>query len=319
MHGMLKPFGALLATALFISTTTANGAEPADSYDIVVYGPTSAGVIAAVQAARMDKSVVIVGPDEHLGGLTSSGLGQTDSGRESAIGGLSHEFYHRIWQHYQDPGAWTYQTRQEYLATDYGARAVNKKSQTMWCFEPSAAEAVFEDFVKEYNIPVFRDEWLDRKTGIKLKDGRIQAITMVSGKTFRGEVFIDATYEGDLMAAAGVSYTVGRESNAQYGEFLNGVQKDENIHNHSFIRKVDPYVVPGDPSSGLVWGVHGEDPGEEGEGIIACRPIVIGCACRMFPRTACRFPSRPVMTKACSSCCFASSRRGTCGSRSIRA
>lgn len=241
-------------------------AKVADSYDIVIYGPTSAGVIAAVQARAMDKSVVIVGPDKHLGGLSSSGLGRTDSGRKAAVGGLSREFYHRVWKHYARDEAWRHQTRADYITNDKGISPEDDGNKTMWNFEPRVAEGIFEEFVKEYQIPVFRDEWLDREAGVTLAGKRITAIRMLSGKTFRGKMFIDATYEGDLMAAAGVKYTVGREANAVYGEFLNGVQKAENKHNHSFVVKVDPYRTPGDPRSGLVWGVHGDDPGEEGSG-----------------------------------------------------
>src|SRR5215204_1400981 len=80
---------------------------PAAEYDIVVYGGTSAGVIAAVQAKKMGKSVVLVSPDKHLGGLSSGGLGFTDTGNKAVIGGLSREFYHRVWKRYQDRSAWT--------------------------------------------------------------------------------------------------------------------------------------------------------------------------------------------------------------------
>ncbi len=99
---------------------------------------------------------------------------------------------------------------------------------------------------------------------MKKEGDRIASITMLSGKTFHGKAFIDATYEGDLMAAAGVSYTVGREANAKYGESLNGVQT-KNSHSHRFVVAVDPYVTPGDPKSGLVWGVHGKGAGTDGE------------------------------------------------------
>jgi hypothetical protein len=238
---------------------------PAD-YDVVVYGGTSAGVSAAVQAARMGKSVVIAGPDQHLGGLSSGGLGWTDSGRKEVIGGIAREFYHRIYRHYQKPEAWKWQKREDYGNRGQGTPAIDGDARTMWIFEPHVAEGVFEDLVAEHDIPVHRDEWLDRESGVEGSDGRIQTITMLSGRRYSGRVFIDATYEGDLMAAAGVSYHVGREANSVYGEETNGVQKDVRHHRHFFADPVSPYVVPGDPASGLVPRVHGDDPGENGEG-----------------------------------------------------
>jgi hypothetical protein len=134
----------------------------------------------------------------------------------------------------------------------------------MWVFEPHVAERLFEAFVKEYDVPVHRDRWLDRKQGVEKQSGRIVAITMLSGETFRGRVFIDATYEGDLMAAAGVGYHVGREANSVYGETLNGVQT-RNARSHQFTNKISPYVVADDPSSGLLPRVHDDGPGREGQ------------------------------------------------------
>ncbi|WP_372726416.1 FAD-dependent oxidoreductase, partial [Novipirellula sp.] len=205
-----------------------------EKYDIVVYGGTSAGVIAAVQAKKMGKSVVIVGPDNHLGGLTSGGLGWTDTGNKSVIGGLSRDFYHRIYKAYERPESWVQQTRQQYGNKGQGTRAIDGDNRTMWIFEPHVAEQVYEDYVREFEIPVDRDEYLDRKSGVTMKEGRIAAIRMLSGKTYAGKMFIDATYEGDLMAAAGVSYHVGRESGSTYGESWNGVQTGVLHHSHHF-------------------------------------------------------------------------------------
>jgi hypothetical protein len=210
--------------------------------------------------------VVLVGPDVHLGGLSSGGLGWTDSGKKEVIGGIAREFYHRVYLHYQEPEAWRWQEREEYGNRGQGTPAIDGDARTMWIFEPHVAEKVFEDFVAEHGIPVHREEWLDRENGVEVAEGRIEAITMSSGQRFRGRAFIDATYEGDLMAAAGVSYHVGREANSVYGETWNGVQKDARHHGHFFPDPVSPYVVPGDPSSGLVPLVHGDDPGENGEG-----------------------------------------------------
>lgn len=239
---------------------------PADeAHDVVVYGGTSAGVMAAVQAKKMGKSVVIVGPDQHLGGLSSGGLGWTDSGKKEIIGGLAREFYHRVWKHYQTDQAWKWQKRGEYGNKGQGAAAIDGARRTMWIFEPHVAEQVFEDLVAEHTIEVHRDQWLDRKDGVEMQDGRILSIKMLSGRTFPGRMFIDATYEGDLLATAGVSYTVGRESNRKYGETLNGVQT-AHARSHQFNNPVDPYLVPGDPSSGLVPRLHDGSPGVDGEG-----------------------------------------------------
>jgi hypothetical protein len=241
----------------------------AAAYDLVVYGGTSAGVIAAVQAARMGKSVVIIGPDRHLGGLSSSGLGFTDTGNKAVIGGLAREFYHRIWRHYQKPGSWRWQKPEEYGNKGQGTPAIDGAARTMWIFEPHAAEQVFEDLVAEHRIPVLRDQWLDRERGVAREGDRIAAISMLSGTTVSGRMFIDATYEGDLMAAAGVEYHVGRESNATYGERRNGVQTGVLHHRHHFgvlPSPISPYRVAGDAASGVLPRISTAPPGRYGDG-----------------------------------------------------
>lgn len=237
------------------------------SADVVIYGGTSAAVTTAVQVAKMKKSVVIVSPDKHLGGLSSSGLGFTDTGDKSVIGGLSREFYHRIYLHYQKPESWKWQKKEEYGNVGQGTPAIDGVNRTMWIFEPHVAEKVFEDFVREYEIKVFRDEWLDGENGVIKKNGKIVSITTLSGQTYQGEVFVDATYEGDLMAAAGVSYHVGREANSTYDEQWNGVQIGVLHHGHNFDdRNISPYIVPNDPASGILPRISNEDPGKTGEG-----------------------------------------------------
>lgn len=258
----------------FVSTEANHASEPSGSLagdsqaaDVVVYGGTSAGVMAAVQAKRMGLSAVIVCPEKHLGGLTSGGLGWTDTGNKAVIGGLAREFYHKIWQHYQDASAWKWQKQSEYGNRGQGASAIDGEMRTMWIFEPHAAEQAFEDFIAEHDIPVHRDQWLDRDSGVSRSDARITAIRMLSGKTFAGRMFIDATYEGDLLAAAGVDYHVGREAGDTYGEKWNGVQTGVLHHRHHFEAvelPISPYVVPGDPASGLVPRVSSDPPGEYG-------------------------------------------------------
>jgi len=254
----MKIFGLLAVLALV---------APAPAYDVVIYGGTSAGVTAAVQTARMGKSVVIVCPDKHLGGLSSGGLGFTDTGDKSVIGGLAREFYHRIWQHYQEPEAWRWQKRAEYGNKGQGTPAMDGAERTMWIFEPHVAEQVFEDLITEQHIPVFRGQWLDRAAGVKKDGARITAITTLGGQTYEGKMFIDATYEGDLMAAAGVAYHVGREAQSTYDEKWNGVQVGVLQHPHNFAavkEKISPYVVPGDPASGVLPRISTTPPGEYG-------------------------------------------------------
>ncbi len=236
-------------------------------FDVVVLGGTSAGVAAAVQAARMGKSVVLIESSEHLGGLTSGGLGATDIGNKKAIGGIAREFYHRVYLHYLKEDSWVFEKRGDYGRTEkYWGRVEDwDREKAWWMFEPHVAEGIFKEMIRQAKVPVFYGERLELNDGVQKEGSRIVAIKSESGRVFRGRMFIDATYEGDLMASAGVSYTVGRESNTEYGETLNGVQT-ENARYHQFEKPVDPYVRPGEPSSGLLPGVHGEGPGIEGEG-----------------------------------------------------
>jgi hypothetical protein len=248
---------------------TEAGQPSAKTYDLVIYGGTAAAVTAAVQAKRMGKSVVIVSPDKHLGGLSSGGLGFTDTGDKSVIGGLAREFYHRVWRRYQQPDAWKWEKREQFGNKGQGTVAMDGELRTMWIFEPHVAEQVFEDLIKENQIPVHRDEWLDRKSGVKKNGARIVEIRTLSGKRYVGRMFIDATYEGDLMAAAGVSYHVGREAKSVYGEKWNGVQTGVLHHGHHFgavKEKISPYWIPGDPKSGVLPRISVEPPGEYGEG-----------------------------------------------------
>lgn len=273
--------GACLIGCLVLLANTAAVAGAANqkiSADVVIYGNTSAAVIAAVQVRQMGKSAVIVGPDRHLGGLTAGGLGWTDSGSKEAIGGLSREFYHRVWKHYQSEDAWPWQEKAKFGNRNQNPASKGGDGATMWVFEPSVAEAVFEELIKEYDIPVYREEFLDRTerpsqnrsqavtNGVELQDGNITSIRMKSGKTFEGRMFLDTTYEGDLMACAGISYHVGREANSVYDEDWNGVQTGVLHHKHHFQKPVSPYVIPGDSSSGTLPLISTKSPGTKGEG-----------------------------------------------------
>ena len=250
---------ALLAIAItFLALTISAPAYAADdSFDIVIYGGTSGGVAAAVQARRMGKSAVVIEPGDHLGGLTSGGLGATDIGNKAAIGGISREFYQRVKKHYSEPAKWVHEKPNQGL--------MNGAEDAMWKFEPHVAEQIMNDFCRETDVVVVLGERLDLKLGVEKSDGQIVAIRMESGRTFQGKRFIDATYEGDLMAVAGVKYHVGREGYEVYGESLNGVQV-KNAKHHQMVSGVDAYVRAGDPKSGLLPGVHGDGPGKEGAG-----------------------------------------------------
>jgi hypothetical protein len=270
--------GIVLAVLLSILT----GCRSAPDYDIVVYGGSSAGVIAAIAASQCTKmapidddrylhprrlSVALIEPSQHIGGMTTGGLGATDIGNKAAIGGMAREFYRRVGAKYGKNEAWT--------------------------FEPHVAEQVLEEWLQSTEVHRFRGERLERgtppkcgnplafdrrslvgeqisaphrKLGIRLQNNRIVEIEMESGRRFSAHVFIDATYEGDLMAAARVRYAIGREGNATYGETLNGVQV-ANAVKHQFVKPVDPYIIPGDPSSGPLPGIEVEpSPPVDGTG-----------------------------------------------------
>jgi hypothetical protein len=237
MNVKLKIPYLLLTITMIVVLSCSDGAN--SRYDLVVYGGTSAGVVAAVQGARMGASVALIEPGEYLGGMSSGGLGQTDKGHEQTIGGLSRRFYHTVGKLYG--------------------------KQIAWKFEPHKAKQAFEMMVAEAgpgNIEVFRGEklLLDPDSGVVKEGDRIRRIVMESGRRFSGESFIDATYEGDLMAMSGVSYVIGRESRDTYGESLAGVLdpgEGEFYQPKQFFPKdMSPYVVPGDPSSGLLPGIQ---------------------------------------------------------------
>ena len=247
-----------------------------DQYDVVVYGGSSAGISAAISASRNGKTVIILEPSDRIGGLSTGGLGQTDAGKSESIKGISKEFYKNVYHYYDIQSNWKWQESQDYkpAGSNMETDSVNK---TMWTFEPSAALKIFKDMIKQEKVAIKYGEKLNRKDGVLMSDNRIISITTLNGKTYNGSVFIDATYEGDLMAAAGVSYTVGREANDLYDETLNGIQKSDyayslrgveclNAANHNFMSKVDPYVEKGDSTSGLLPYINAEYPEEDGKG-----------------------------------------------------
>jgi len=251
---------ALTCLLVGVVATTAGGVEPPMSRDIVVYGATSGGIVAAIQAKTLGRSVVVVEPGRHLGGLTAGGLGATDIGNKKAIGGLSREFYRRIGRHYAEPAAWIRER-----AEAYENRRRTPGEAEMWTFEPHVAERVFRDWLAEAGVEVVMGQRLDLDGGVLEEGEAIRSIRAESGRTFVGRMFIDATYEGDLMAEAGVSFHVGREANDVHGETLNGIQL-AHATKHQFTHDVDPYVVPGDPASGLLPLISPEPAGTDGAG-----------------------------------------------------
>ncbi len=222
----------VLALLLIVTCTRYSSAAQSNAtVDVCVYGGTSAGVIAAYTAKKMGKSVVLVEPGRHLGGLSSGGLGFTDIGNKYAISGLALDFYRRIGQHY------------------------GKFEQ--WIFEPHVAEETFQEYIRSAGLNVL---YSSRLKSVEKKGTAISFITIenaghpetATNRTIKAKVFIDCSYEGDLMAKAGVSYTVGRESNALYNETFNGVQMK---NKHQFPDGIDPYKIKGQPESGLLWGI----------------------------------------------------------------
>jgi flavin-dependent dehydrogenase len=187
----------------------APAAPAAERFDVVVYGGNAAGVVAAVQARRMGRTVVLLEPGRHLGGLTSGGLGNTDIGNKGAIGGLSRRFYERVAAHYARPEAWVHETREEYekrSAIDNQGHgrpdpvAARTGVPTMWVFEPRVTERILQTMAEEAGVPVRYGERLDLAVGVSKKARAIASIRMESGKVYEGRAFVDATYEGDLMA-----------------------------------------------------------------------------------------------------------------------
>jgi len=239
-------------------------AAEAPGFDVVVYGGTSGGITAAVAAARLGHRVLLIEPGRHVGGLTSGGLGATDMGKQETIGGLSREFYRRVKVHYNDPSKWKFGRPDEFRSARH-----DPAEDVMFYFEPHVAEEIYRDLLREAKVDVMLGERLDLRQGVRKNGARIDAVRMESGRSFRGRVFIDATYEGDLMAKAGVPYMIGREANAEFGETHNGNQphllrRRPAPSAHDFRRAVDPYVRPGDRSSGLIFGVQDGGAGEAG-------------------------------------------------------
>ncbi|WP_421897506.1 FAD-dependent oxidoreductase [Marinoscillum sp.] len=234
----IKIFAFLILFGSIISGCNTSN-EDIGSYDLIVYGSTSSGIIAAYTAEMKGLKVLLISPDNHLGGLTTGGLGYTDIGNKYAIKGLAKDFYRRI-------------------GKEYGVFE-------RWIFEPGVASKVFDDYLKEADVDVLYGYRLQEvsKQGASIHEITLSRDKVDHSLTLGARVFIDASYEGDLMAKAGVSYTVGRESNEQYGETYNGVQLRKR---HQFPDFIDPYKIKGDSSSGLLWGISPAQVAPDGTG-----------------------------------------------------
>lgn len=232
----------LSSVLAFLLTQQISFAQTPAEVDVCVYGGTSAGVIAAYTARTLGKTVLLIEPGKHLGGLSSGGLGYTDIGNKFVVSGIARDFYRRIGTHY------------------------GKFEQ--WIFEPHVAENIFKEYINAAKV----DVWYDHRIVSATKtNGAVQQIelenslnsTTAPHRIVRAKMFIDCSYEGDLMAKAGVPYVIGREDNSQYKETYNGFQLRDK---HQFADGIDPYKIKGDPKSGLLWGISSGTTSPQGTG-----------------------------------------------------
>jgi flavin-dependent dehydrogenase len=270
----VKRFCLFLIAATLLSLAAAATLQAADviEADVCVYGSTSGGVAAAVQAARMGKSVLIAEPGRHLGGMTSGGLSAVDIGDPRTVGGIAREYFTRLVASYGKTLEWD---------KPFESKGGGPATGGAYSIEPHVAEQVFNDMAREAKVAVHFNA---RLASVKKNGARITEFVTEDGTVFRAKVFIDATYEGDLMAKAGVSYTLQREGNAKYGERYNGIYYDEKYQPRTNHLKpgltgrvkggqgvwdrdfpLDPYVTPGDPASGLLPLVQAGEPGTPGD------------------------------------------------------
>nr|WP_315255265.1 FAD-dependent oxidoreductase [uncultured Flavobacterium sp.] len=203
----------------FETTTGVENIDVTKEYDVIIYGGTVSGIMASIEVVRSGKTVLLIKPsDTALGGMTANGLGITDVLNTNILGGLTRDFYKAIKEYYSNSQNWFVGNADNY------ARYWFDGDVMIW-FEPKAAQTVLLDFIVKNAIPVLHTERLDLEKGVtKNSLNAITSIRMESGLVIKGKMFIDATYEGDLMAKSDVSYTYGRESNSQYNEINNGVQ-----------------------------------------------------------------------------------------------
>lgn len=261
MTRQIRNLAILALSSLFFACS---GERP--DYDICVYGESASGVMAAIQGARMGKDVVLISKNAHVGGMATSGLTATDMNKHKTIGGLAAEFYGKIYEYYLNPDVWRNQTREEFMKSTLKRTYTGKNDERriQWVYESGVAEDIMKDMLEESGVTVIYDTRLAESDAVNVKDGKITGIRMEDGTGISAGMYIDASYEGDLMAAAGVSYIVGREANSVYGETLNGISINyEASRDISFIspylddgrKELLPYVDP------APWGRQGEADG----------------------------------------------------------
>ena len=248
----------IILAAVVLSSLVSGVVARTPQYDVCVYGESASGVMAAVQAARMGKKTVLVSKNGHVGGLATSGLTATDINRHTVIGGLAEEFYRRIYDYYLSPSVWRNQTRDEFMESTR-KRTFSGKSDArrmQWVYESGVGERIMKEMLAEAGVEVLCNAPIDLVRGVVKRGSEIRSIVLADGRKISAGMFIDSSYEGDLMALAGVSYTVGRESREQYGESLAGIRRDGVI-------EMSPYADSG--KSELLPYVDAELWGEEGD------------------------------------------------------
>lgn len=268
---MLRYPKSVAAISLAIGLSAGGVSAEVVDADVCIYGATSGGVAAALQVTRMGKKAVLLEPGRHLGGMTAGGLCAVDIGDPRSVGGIAREYFTRLADRYGKTLAWDQPFSSKGGPATGGAYSI----------EPHVAEQVFHGLLQQAGVPVYFDSRLAsvRKSGARLVD-----LTTENGAIYRGKAFIDTTYEGDLMALAGVSYTVSREGNAKYGEIYNGIFYDDKYRPRTGHAQpgpngrlkggqgvwdrdfpLDPYISPGDATSGLLPLLSEGAPGIPGE------------------------------------------------------
>jgi len=218
--------------------------------DVCIYGESASGVMAAIQSARLGKKTVLVSKNSHVGGLATSGLTATDINRQDQVGGLAAEFYGRIWDYYIRPEVWRNQTREQFMESSRKRTFTGKNDarQIQWVYESGVAERIMKDMLEEAGVKVIYNAPLDLEDGASVRGGHIRKINLLDGTRVKAKMFLDCSYEGDLMAAAGVSHIIGRESVDQYGEDMAGIRKFNFIQTSPYLNGKDgeliPYVAP---------------------------------------------------------------------------
>lgn len=255
----------LIIILLFFVSYFSLIASSSSIYDICIYGESASGVIAAIQGARMNKNVVLISKNNHVGGLVTSGLTATDMNRNDIVGGITKEFYNNIYNYYLDPIVWRNQDRDLFMKSTLRRtyKGKNDERQMQWVYESSVAESIMKEMLENAGVKVLYNQRLSLNQSVEKEGTRIKSIMLENGKSISAKVFIDASYEGDLMAKSGVSYIVGRESNQQYGESFNGIRV--NYDQGKDLSAIDPYINEGKPLSGVLpyvtpkmWGKQGD-------------------------------------------------------------